>query len=94
MAAEELAKEGIQPDVVIVDPPRKGCSPELIGVITDKFSPNRVVYVSCDPATLARDVSLLKEKGFSLQNAQAFDLFPRCAHVESVVLLVRKDSHA
>ena len=55
------------------------------------MSPRRIVYVSCDPATLARDVALLKEKGYCLKNAQAADLFPRCAHVETVVLLSRKD---
>jgi 23S rRNA (uracil1939-C5)-methyltransferase len=54
------------------------------------MSPRRIVYVSCDPATLARDVALLKERGYTLKNAQAADLFPRCAHVETVVLLSRE----
>ena len=53
------------------------------------MAPRRIVYVSCDPATLARDVALLKERGYTLKNAMAADLFPRCSHVESVVTLVR-----
>ena len=87
-AALELEKQGIKADVVVVDPPRKGLNADAIEAIA-RFAPRRLVYVSCDPATLARDVALLKEKGFQLQNAQAFDLFPRCAHVESVVTMVR-----
>lgn len=83
-AAEELAKRYIKPDVVIVDPPRKGCSSELIETITDKFCPERVVYVSCDPATLARDIKLFCEKGYNLMEYTPVDLFPRTAHVECV----------
>ena len=55
------------------------------------MSPERVVYVSCDPATLARDVKLLNAKGYALRHAESVDLFPRCAHVETVCLLSRKD---
>ena len=93
-AALELEAKGIRADVVVVDPPRKGLNGDAIEAI-DRFSPRRLVYVSCDPATLARDVSLLEQRGFKLQNAQAFDLFPRCAHVETVVLLSREkaDDH-
>jgi 23S rRNA (uracil1939-C5)-methyltransferase len=72
-----------------VDPPRKGLNADAIEAI-DRMDPRRLVYISCDPATLARDVALLKEKGFVLQNALAADLFPRCSHVETVVLLGRK----
>ncbi len=54
-----------------------------------RFASRRIVYVSCDPATLARDVALLKERGYVLQNATAADLFPRCAHVETVVCLTK-----
>ena len=54
------------------------------------MAPRRIVYVSCDPATLARDVALLKERGYQLKNAMAADLFPRCAHVESVVTLSKR----
>lgn len=85
-AALELEKQGIHPDVITVDPPRKGLNADTIEAIC-RMSPRRLVYVSCDPATLARDVSALKDRGFHLQSAQAADLFPRCAHVETVVLL-------
>ena len=57
-----------------------------------RMDPRRIVYVSCDPATLARDVALLKERGYQLQNAMAADLFPRCAHVESVCTLIREEA--
>ena len=87
-AALELESKGICPDVVVVDPPRKGLNADTIAAL-EKMAPRRIVYVSCDPATLARDVALLKEKGYSLRSAQAADLFPRCAHVESVVCLTR-----
>ena len=87
-AALELERQGIHADVVVVDPPRKGLNADAIEALA-RFSPKRIVYVSCDPATLARDVALLGEKGFHLMNAEAFDLFPRCAHVESVVTLMR-----
>ena len=87
-AALELEAKGIRPDVVVVDPPRKGLSADAIEAMA-KMSPRRIVYVSCDPATLARDVALLKEKGYALKNAMAADLFPRCAHVESIVCLCK-----
>ena len=85
-AALELERNGVRPDVVVVDPPRKGLNADTIEAIT-RMAPKRLVYVSCDPATLARDVALLKQRGFTLKSAQAADLFPRCAHVETVVLL-------
>lgn len=88
-AALELERQGIRADVIVVDPPRKGLNADTIEALS-RFAPRRIVYVSCDPATLARDVALLKEKGYTLQSAQAADLFPRCAHVESVVTLSRK----
>ena len=88
-AALELEKQGIIPDVVVVDPPRKGLNGDTIEALS-RMQPRRIVYVSCDPATLARDVALLKEWGYALKNAMAADLFPRCAHVESVVLLCRE----
>ena len=89
-AALELEKQGIQADVVVVDPPRKGLNADTIEAL-HRFSPRRIVYVSCDPATLARDVALLKERGYQLQNALAADLFPRCAHVESIVCLAKQN---
>ena len=87
-AALELERQGIRADVVVVDPPRKGLNADTIEAL-HRFAPRRIVYVSCDPATLARDVALLKERGYRLKNAQAADLFPRCAHVESIVCLIR-----
>ena len=88
-AALELEKQGVKADVVVVDPPRKGLNADTIEALA-RFAPRRIVYVSCDPATLARDVALLKERGYTLQSATAADLFPRCAHVESVVCLSRE----
>ena len=88
-AALELERQGILPDIITVDPPRKGLSKDAIEAI-DKMNPKRLVYISCDPATLARDVALLKEKGFALKKALAADLFPRCNHVETVCLLTRE----
>ena len=85
-AALELEKNGVRPDVVVVDPPRKGLNADTIEALS-RMAPRRIVYVSCDPATLARDVALLKERGYTLQSTTAVDLFPRCAHVETVVLL-------
>jgi len=87
-AALELERNGVSPDVVVVDPPRKGLNADTIEAL-HRMAPRRIVYVSCDPATLARDVALLKERGYTLKNAMAADLFPRCAHVESVVTLIR-----
>ena len=90
-AAQKLCDEGARPDVIVVDPPRKGLSVDVIDAIV-KMAPSRVVYVSCDPATLARDVKLLTEEGYDLTHAEAVDLFPRCAHVETVCLLSKLQS--
>ena len=84
-----MAKEGIKPDVVILDPPRKGCDKALLNTVAKKFSPERIVYVSCDPATLARDCAVLKEFGYTLCEYTPFDLFPRTEHIETVALLSR-----
>lgn len=89
-AALELEQKGIRPDIITVDPPRKGLNSDAIEAI-DRMNPKRLVYISCDPATLARDTALLKERGFRLEKAIAADLFPRCSHVESVVCLSRKE---
>ncbi len=88
-AALELEAKGIRADVAVVDPPRKGLNADTIEALA-RMSPRRIVYVSCDPATLARDVALLKERGYKVKNATAADLFPRCAHVESIVCLCRQ----
>ncbi len=86
-AALKLCAEGNRPDVIVVDPPRKGLSLDVIEAI-HTMSPKKVVYVSCDPATLGRDVKLLCEKGYKVKHAEAVDLFPRCSHIESIVSLV------
>ena len=88
-AALALERQDVKADVVVVDPPRKGLNADTIEALA-RFAPRRIVYVSCDPATLARDVALLKERGYCLKNALAADLFPRCAHVESVVTLCKE----
>ncbi len=85
-AAAQLEREGVKPDVVILDPPRKGCDAELIRTVVS-MSPERVVYVSCDPATLARDLKLFAELGYTTQEVTPVDMFPRTAHVESVARL-------
>ena len=85
-AALELEGKGIRPDVVVVDPPRKGLNADTVEALS-RMQPQRIVYVSCDPATLARDVALLKARGFQVKNAMCADLFPRCAHIESIVCL-------
>ncbi len=89
-AAENLRKEKLKPDTVIVDPPRKGCDSELIKIISNEFCPERVVYISCDPATLARDIKIFGEEGYDLVEYTPADLFPRTSHVETVVCLKRR----
>ncbi len=84
--AAKLAEEKLRPDVVVVDPPRKGLSEDVIAAIGE-MSPDRVVYVSCDCATLARDVKRFSEIGYILETATAVDMFPRTCHVETVARL-------
>lgn len=85
-AARYLEGEGVRPDVVCVDPPRKGLAEDVVDTIAD-MGPERVVYVSCDPGTLGRDVKRFAGRGYTLKKAVAVDMFPRTAHVETVVLL-------
>ena len=85
-AAAELVRRGIKPDVISVDPPRKGMAEEVIGHIVF-MEPKKIVYVSCDPATLARDLSRFAALGYQAEKAEAVDMFPRTHHVETVVLL-------
>ena len=87
--AARLAGEGGRPDVAVVDPPRKGLAPEVADAVAE-MAPDRVVYVSCDPATLARDVKRFGELGYAPERAEAVDLFPRTAHVETVCLLSKR----
>lgn len=89
-AAADFEKSGLRPDVVIVDPPRKGCSTEALEAII-RMQPDRIVYISCDPATLARDLAIFSEKGYSIKHLKAVDLFPRTAHVECVALISRAE---
>lgn len=88
-AAKILEGEAIKPDTIILDPPRKGCDSELLATVS-KMSPQRIVYVSCDPATLARDLAILEEKGYKTIEAIPYDLFPRTVHIETVALLIKK----
>ncbi len=88
-AAAQLQREGVRPDVVVVDPPRKGCDEALLHTIAD-MKPARVVYVSCDPATLARDIRRMQALDYAARYAVPVDMFPRTAHVETIVLLQRE----
>ena len=87
-AAEILKDKGIRPDVIILDPPRKGCAPDMIETAA-AMSPDRIVYVSCDPATLARDCGIFATLGYETVKATPVDMFPRTGHVETVALLER-----
>ena len=87
--AADFAGRGLRPDVICVDPPRKGLAPEVIAAAA-QMAPQRVVYVSCDPGTLGRDVKRFAEYGYRVQRAAACDLFPRTRHIETVVLLSHK----
>ncbi|WP_239617910.1 23S rRNA (uracil(1939)-C(5))-methyltransferase RlmD [Cohnella mopanensis] len=82
--------EGIVPDVIVVDPPRKGCDPILISTMLE-LRPSRIVYVSCNPSTLARDLRLLEDGGYRTVEVQPVDMFPHTGHVECCSLLVRKN---
>ena len=84
--AADLAARGLRPDVICVDPPRKGLAPEVVRAAA-QMAPRRIVYVSCDPATLARDVKLFGQEGYEAVRAAAVDMFPGTANVETVVLL-------
>ena len=84
--AKKLARENLRPDVITVDPPRKGLAADVVESIAE-MQPGRVVYVSCDSATMARDVKRLADLGYTAQRACAVDMFPRADHIETVVLL-------
>lgn len=89
-AAHYLHEKHIQPDCIILDPPRKGCSVDLIKTVSE-ISPQRIVYVSCDPATLARDIKLFSGYSYQIEKAVPVDLFPKTTHVECVVLMTKCD---
>ena len=88
-AAARLAAEGLRPDVIMLDPPRKGCDETTLSAVA-QMSPRRVVYVSCNPSTAARDAAWLGQHGYRAEKVQPVDLFPRTKHVETVVLLSHK----
>ena len=85
----DLINQGIKADVVVVDPPRKGCDKKLLDAITD-IDAKRIVYVSCDPSTLARDLAILEENGYKTMEVQPVDMFPHTAHIENVAKLVKR----
>lgn len=82
-------KEGLRPDVIVVDPPRKGCDPSALEAMIG-MKPKRIVYVSCNPATLARDLRILADNGYQTKEIQPVDLFPQTTHVELVALMSRE----
>lgn len=87
-AATQLASEGLHPDIVMLDPPRKGCDEATLSAVV-RMAPRRVVYVSCNPATAARDAAWLEKNGYHTEKVQPVDLFPRTKHVEAVLLLTK-----
>ncbi|WP_152656695.1 23S rRNA (uracil(1939)-C(5))-methyltransferase RlmD [Oceanobacillus sp. CFH 90083] len=84
-------KEGLNPDVIVVDPPRKGCDPEFLDAMIG-MEPERIVYVSCNPSTLARDLRILEDGGYEAKEIQPVDLFPNTGHVEVITLLCRQNT--
>lgn len=91
-AAARFASEGRRPDVIVVDPPRKGCDGATLEAIS-QMSPRTIVMVSCNPATAARDVKTLTENGYTVETIQPFDLFPRTKHVETICLLSKRHAN-
>ena len=87
-AAARLAAEGLRPDVIMLDPPRKGCDETTLSAVV-RMSPRRVVYISCNPSTAARDAAWLGQHGYRAEKVQPVDLFPRTKHVEAVLLLTK-----
>ncbi len=90
-AAERFLREGVHPEAIVVDPPRKGMDEAAERALCG-MAPERIVYVSCNPATLARDITVFAACGYALARAEAVDMFPRTAHIETVVLLSREKS--
>ncbi len=86
--AEGLLKKGLKPDVIVLDPPRKGCDEKLLDTVINA-NPERIVYVSCKPSTLARDLKYMADKGYQVKKIVPVDMFPRTSHVECCVLLYR-----
>ncbi|MBO4524335.1 MAG: 23S rRNA (uracil(1939)-C(5))-methyltransferase RlmD [Ruminococcus sp.] len=87
---KKLQQDGCSPDIIVIDPPRKGCSIETIDIISEA-TPRKIIMISCNPATAARDAKLLADKGYCVNKVCGVDLFPRTGHVECVVLMSKKD---
>ena len=85
----DLINKGVKADVVVVDPPRKGCDKKLLDAITN-INAKKIVYVSCDPSTLGRDLKVLEENGYKTLEVQPVDMFPNTSHVENVAKLIKK----
>lgn len=85
----ELYRNGVRPETIVVDPPRAGCEPKVLETFV-KMKPERIVYVSCNPASLARDLAILAEQGYQTVEIQPVDMFPHTHHVECVAKLIRK----
>ena len=87
----KLYKDGLRPDVIVMDPVRAGCSEDVLKAAAG-MHPSRIVYVSCNPATFARDAKILTALGYDIQEVQPVDMFPQTMHVETVALLVARDA--
>ena len=85
-----MIKDGTKADIVVVDPPRKGCGESLLSAIGE-MKPEKLVYVSCDCATMARDAKILREYGYEIKEVHVFDQFPMTSHVECTVRLCRNE---
>ena len=90
-AAEKFLRDGVRPEAIVVDPPRKGMDEAAVRALCG-MAPERIVYVSCNPATLARDICVFNDCGYALRRAEAVDMFPRTAHVETVALMEKVES--
>ena len=90
-ASKELLQKGLRPDVILVDPPRQGCDKEVLESIVE-MAPEKVVMISCNPSTCARDCKILSENGYKLIKYRPVDMFPRTSHVETVALLSRQSN--
>ena len=84
----KLVEDGVRPDVIIIDPPRAGCEERVLAAMA-KVKPKRIVYVSCNPATLARDLAFMDKHGYKTKIVQPVDMFPQSHHIENVALLER-----
>jgi len=89
----QLAAQGVTPEVIVMDPARAGCDEKVLATVAD-WQPSRIVYVSCNPATLARDAAYLAARGYAVTYVQPVDMFPHTTHIETVALLSRRTDEA